>query len=907
MRGEAAAQGAGVGGGRTASIALNRLITQEESPEGVLCLVAEELGNLSDVNVSTAFSKLGKLCSFRSFPRNVDETMRALASCHFLPRHDVDQWTGLVFGIATALPPHTDRYTVAPSLDGHTPIGHISVLSATTNERRRFPRKTVRDYVMLEHKLCSRVVFDLARLVHLARQSDLAQQLGLPGTADASICPCVHGRPCTLSTADTILAKDYFSLLKGLPGPSSDSWNGVQHTDEPMTYNCVCGKDFKSLFALELHIVSQPSGLHDRPPECRPRLGGACILFDATDPNPFGGVLAATSCRFASRSLRHESSTSTEIRVYNIGLQEYSNMIPDGYELLLSSDSECGRSALKAFSSRQKTIRHEIRTPEAAELARARMHQDGLRMRGIDLISAHEGAAHDRHRKGTADRLLDLTAQLNNGCDLMAGTAALLGRTMEGNFYNCGEQQQQCAYYFTNSGRALLGDVFAEAGQIADQVQLARLLHAQHHKPPGAQAHCTHVARLAENGDIDMETTAKIWAQLPDYLHAEALRALLGEQVTSCHNLTSLKTCDDGEFMKATIGLLPDAGRECFFCDSDTGNRAHWSHACTASRHELAQRNMNVASALALMGYCFWFDPAQRWPARDSRPELVACHFQEHERDRSLLLGRSGSKKDETFLVDVHRASLLLTLWPRRSTPALATAMHLVLREVADLKAQPEALDFAIIGQIPVELRRWLRDTFDLQQEVLTSAVTMSDVFSMKPQVVGRQWQHGPWTCSPAPPASDRQWLNPCLIVLNEHSEGCLNETMAAIRTASRHTRIVVVIQECGAGAAAGRPLGQGKRLTSRRGQLPGQHAAQLELALFPPHSLMFGHAAGWHDDPGVLKGHSHSWTIDKKGQLAPPTEHHPGFLRLPERGSNRRRTKYFPQRARTAAHTFRV
>ena len=76
----AAAQGAGGGGGRTAGVALNRLITQEESPEGVLCLVAEELGNLSDVNVSTAFSKLGKLCSFRSFPRNVaaDDRFRGL-------------------------------------------------------------------------------------------------------------------------------------------------------------------------------------------------------------------------------------------------------------------------------------------------------------------------------------------------------------------------------------------------------------------------------------------------------------------------------------------------------------------------------------------------------------------------------------------------------------------------------------------------------------------------------------------------------------------------------------------------------------------------------------------------------------------------------------------------------------
>ena len=73
-------RGAGGGGGRAAAVALNRLITQEESPEGLLCLVAEELGNLNDVNVSTAFSKLGKLCRSRSFPRNVaaDDRFRGL-------------------------------------------------------------------------------------------------------------------------------------------------------------------------------------------------------------------------------------------------------------------------------------------------------------------------------------------------------------------------------------------------------------------------------------------------------------------------------------------------------------------------------------------------------------------------------------------------------------------------------------------------------------------------------------------------------------------------------------------------------------------------------------------------------------------------------------------------------------
>ena len=114
-------------------------------------------------------------------------------------------------------------------------------------------------------------------------------------------------------------------------------------------------------------------------------------------------------------------------------------------------------------------------------------------MRGVDLISAHEAAAHDVHRKGTADKLLHLPDQLNNGCDLLAGTAAL----------QCGAQQAHCTYYFTNAGRPLLGDVFIEAGQVADRVQLAHLLSHQRHKPMRERAHYTHIARLAESGEID--------------------------------------------------------------------------------------------------------------------------------------------------------------------------------------------------------------------------------------------------------------------------------------------------------------------------------------------------------------------------------------------------------------------
>jgi len=52
----------GVGGGKGRNIALNRLISQEDDPERLLRLLGVELEDLNDVNVATAFSKLGKLC-----------------------------------------------------------------------------------------------------------------------------------------------------------------------------------------------------------------------------------------------------------------------------------------------------------------------------------------------------------------------------------------------------------------------------------------------------------------------------------------------------------------------------------------------------------------------------------------------------------------------------------------------------------------------------------------------------------------------------------------------------------------------------------------------------------------------------------------------------------------------------
>ena len=47
---------------------------------------------------------------------------------------------------------------------------------------------------------------------------------------------------------------------------------------------------------------------------------------------------------------------------------------------------------------------------------------------------------------------------------------------------------------------------------------------------------------------------------------------------------------------------------------------------------------------------------------------------------------------------------------------------------------------FSVVAQIPLELRVWLHDEFDLKGEAVTTALTASDVFHRPPGVVGSTW-----------------------------------------------------------------------------------------------------------------------------------------------------------------------
>ena len=86
-------------------------------------------------------------------------------------------------------------------------------------------------------------------------------------------------------------------------GCTPDSW---QHVKPPMyTVSLyVCGKlsQYPSGLALHVHINSSLVGPgHDWAPEARPRVAGAYAIFDAADPTPFRGILAAAALRLPSR------------------------------------------------------------------------------------------------------------------------------------------------------------------------------------------------------------------------------------------------------------------------------------------------------------------------------------------------------------------------------------------------------------------------------------------------------------------------------------------------------------------------------------------------------------------------------------------------------------------------------
>jgi len=168
------------------------------------------------------------------------------------------------------------------------------------------------------------------------------------------------------------------------------------------------------------------------------------------------------------------------------------------------------------------------------------------------------------------------------------------------------------------------------------------------------------------------------------------------------------------------------------------------------------------------------------------------------------------------------------------------------------VKEQPRinrnAMRFDTVGQLPLEITAWLQDVFDLEQQVVTSALTLNCLFPVVPSVLGSSWRDSPvgnhWRVTvdnfcPDMTGPVAPWSHRCLVVLNEPRDGALSRVWEKMIATARLRRVVVVIHE--------RP-GQ-KRLPRKHYMRHSTNDVTCtELAIFPPGTIGFGHAAGLND-----------------------------------------------------------
>jgi len=180
---------------------------------------------------------------------------------------------------------------------------------------------------------------DLAIYLYSVTDRKQYQGLGMECTAAPTVCACVFGRDCTLNRVGTILAAEekYNRAVAQVRAGNPDSWEALPpyvSTDKnTFQHTCVCGKSFASVYALKNHVAEGWVGLSDdRSPECRPRLGIAYIISDASHPNPYQSVLAAHAMRIVSRSSDDEPSTSVEEHCVTGAIGSLNRIAPDNWK-----------------------------------------------------------------------------------------------------------------------------------------------------------------------------------------------------------------------------------------------------------------------------------------------------------------------------------------------------------------------------------------------------------------------------------------------------------------------------------------------------------------------------------------------------------------------------------------------
>ena len=105
------------------------------------------------------------------------------------------------------------------------------------------------------------------------------------------------------------------------------------------------------------------------------------------------------------------------------------------------------------------------------------------------------------------------------------------------------------------------------------------------------------------------------------------------------------------------------------------------------------------------------------------------------------------------------------------------------------------AMHFDIVGQLPLEIVAWLRDVSDLEQQVVTSALTLNCLFPVVPSVPGSSWGDSPmgyhWRVTvdnfcPDMTRPVAPWSHRCLVVLSEPRDGALSRVWEKITATAR-------------------------------------------------------------------------------------------------------------------------
>jgi len=171
------------------------------------------------------------------------------------------------------------------------------------------------------------------------------------------------------------------------------------------------------------------------------------------------------------------------------------------------------------------------------------------------------------------------------------------------------------------------------------------------------------------------------------------------------------------------------------------------------------------------------------------------------------LWGQTNVTSGETFAGADFRQAVYEVLY--ECIVSMRKVVEFDQAKTRNVKQQPQmdrkAMRFGIIGQLPLKIVAWLRDAFDLEQQVLTSALTINCLFPVAPSVLGTSWGDSPvgyhWRVTvdnfcPEPTGPAASWTHRCLLVLNELREGALSRVWEKITATARLRRVVVVIHE---------------------------------------------------------------------------------------------------------------